>query len=63
MKNQVVNLGGINMKITATGADEALDKVNQLVDKLKEARTLVNELASMNVNINFGNDGEKLLND
>lgn len=58
-----INLGGLHINVTAEGVEDALSKANQLVDKLKEAQELVKELASMKININFGNEGKKIFND
>jgi len=53
MKN--INLGGSKLKLEAEGVDEALDKLNLLMSKLKEAKSLINDLASMEININLDN--------
>lgn len=58
-----LNLGGSHLCITAKGADEALEKVNSLIQKLQEANELIEELASKKVDIRFGEEGQKLISD
>lgn len=40
-------MADINLQVEVAGLDEALSKAQQINDKLKEARTLAGELASM----------------
>lgn len=48
-----VNLGGLYLDVKAVGVDEALEKLNCLNDLLREANSLVQELASVEVKVNF----------
>lgn len=41
------DMADINLQVEVAGLDEALSKAQQINDKLKEARTLAGELASM----------------
>lgn len=50
-----VNLGGLRLNIKATGVDEALEKLGRLNVLLREANSLVNELAKSEVGVNFVN--------
>ncbi|MGF0040625.1 hypothetical protein ACQRBF_07580 [Peptoniphilaceae bacterium SGI.131] len=44
------------------GVDETVDKLNSLEEKLKEVKSLINEITSLEVNINFVSP-EKPLNE
>lgn len=37
------------------GVTEAIDKANELVDTLKKANSLLEELAAMDIKVEFGN--------
>lgn len=51
MKN--VNLGGLYLNVRASGVDEALEKLDRLNLLLKEANSLISELAQHEVNVSF----------
>lgn len=48
-----INLGGDILELRVVGADEALEKLNELEVKLKEVRALTEEITYMTVGINF----------
>lgn len=54
-----INLGGSILKLEVRGADEALEKVNLLTQKLAEAKSLISEIASMELDINFSSEDDK----
>jgi hypothetical protein len=53
-----INLGGKLLNLKVIGVDEALEKINLLNEKLKEANQLINEIASFKIKINFENYSE-----
>lgn len=50
-----INLGNANFKMYVSGVDETLDKLNSLEEKLKEVKSLIHEITSLEVKINFVN--------
>lgn len=46
-----VNLGGDKLKLETIGVSEGLEKVNLLLAKLEEAKSLIDEIASMEIDI------------
>lgn len=47
------------VKVKLVGMDEAIEKVERYFEILKEAKTLANELASMEFDIVFNEDKKK----
>ncbi len=58
--NRPINLGGARLKMETVGVDEALLKLNTLMHKLEEAKSLIDEIASMNVDIKFGKEDQSI---
>lgn len=54
-----MNIPNLNVKIT--GVEESTAKLNLLVQKLNEANSLIKELASTEVRIDFGGANEQFL--
>ena len=54
------NMGGIELNVKVNGMDEAIEKAKELNKKLEKAKTLLNELANMNVDIKFTSDSQEL---
>lgn len=52
--DKIINLGGPQLLITAEGADEVLTKLNLIVCKLSEVKTLLTEISSMKIEISLG---------
>lgn len=50
---RTINLGNANFRMEVQGADEALEKLNLLQEKLKEVNSLINEITSSEVKISF----------
>ncbi len=48
-----VNLGGANLRMFVSGVDESLEKLNLLTQKIAEVNSLILELNSAQVKINF----------
>lgn len=55
------NMGGIELNVEVNGMDEAIEKAKELNRTLEKAKTLLNELANMNVDIKFMGDSQELL--
>lgn len=54
------NMGGIELNVKVNGMDEAIEKAKELNKTLEKAKTLLNELANMNVDIKFTSDSQEL---
>lgn len=54
MEKQPVNMGGLLLELNVKGADEALEKLNLLNRKLKEADDLIKEISKEKIEIEFG---------
>lgn len=54
-------MGGIELNVEVNGMDEAIEKAKELNRTLEKAKTLLNELANMNVDIKFMGDSQELL--
>lgn len=54
MEKQSVNMGGLFLELNVKGVDEALEKLNLLNRKLKEADDLIKEIAAAKIEIEFG---------
>lgn len=54
------NMGGIELNVKVNGMDEAIEKAKELNKTLEKAKTLLNELANMNVDIKFTDDSQEL---
>lgn len=54
------NMGGIELNVKTNGMDEAIEKAKELNKTLEKAKTLLNELANMNVDIKFTDDSQEL---
>lgn len=48
-----INLGNTVFRINTVGVDETLEKLNLLQEKLKEAKSLIHDIASMEIDIKF----------
>lgn len=48
-----INLGGLYLNVKAHGVDEALEKLDRLTALLKEANSLKNELAKVEIVVNY----------
>ena len=48
-----INLGGCKLRLETIGVDESLEKLNLLILKLIEAKSLIDEIASIELDINF----------
>lgn len=57
-----INLGNAQFELKVNGADEAIEKLNQLEGKLIEVKSLIREITSMGIAINFF-ESEKLVDD
>ena len=53
-------MGGIELNVKVNGMDEAIEKAKELNKTLEKAKTLLNELANMNVDIKFTSDSQEL---
>ena len=49
-----VDMGGLLYTLNVIGASEALEVLNELQAKLREATRLVKELSELEVKVNFG---------
>ncbi|XZM35429.1 hypothetical protein ACSXAY_18620 (plasmid) [Clostridium perfringens] len=54
MEKQPVNMGGLFLELNVKGVDEALEKLNLLNRKLKEADNLIKEISKAKIQIEFG---------
>lgn len=54
MEKQPVNMGGLLLELNVKGVDEALEKLNLLNRKLKEADDLIKEISKEKIEIEFG---------
>ena len=54
MEKQSVNMGGLFLELNVKGVDEALEKLNLLNRKLKEADELIKEISKAKIQIEFG---------
>ena len=52
-------VGDLVVQVRCAGLDESIAKAQQLVEKLKEARTLAGELASVLDGLEINSDSEK----
>ncbi len=48
-----INLGGKDLSMWVSGVNETLEKLNLLEEKIAEVNTLINELNSAKIEINF----------
>lgn len=51
-----LNIGNVNYEFRVTGVEEALKTLNELEEKLKEVKTLISEITSLPVSINYVSD-------
>ena len=49
-----INMGNAFIDITATGADEAIEKLNKLILLLKEANSIIELISESTVDIKVG---------
>ncbi|MDU7069693.1 MAG: hypothetical protein E6343_17225 [Clostridium perfringens] len=53
MDKKSVNMGGLLLDLKVSGMDEVLEKLDLLNKKLEEANSLIKEIASSKVEMNF----------
>lgn len=54
------NMGGLKINVKFNGMDEAIEKSKELNLALEKAKTLINELAGINIKVNFEGDSQEL---
>lgn len=58
-----INLGGVKLKLETVGVDEGLEKLNLIMLKLQEVKSLINEITSMQFDIKLNNYEENIIDD